>query len=404
MLGAGGAQLVSLLAAPVIARLFAPEDFGVAALFMSIAAVAVIPTTLRLEHAIVLPKEDAESFTVISVAILSVLGFCFLGFLSLAVVNFLDVSLVVNSKLGTAVFLLPIAVLFIGATNIATGCAVRTKSFTTVGSSNLAQSIFVVFSRILTGIVAGSSVIALVVTALFSSLVKLLVLIRGVKYPITGLFVFQQYRSIKKVIYEYRQFPLYSIPTGLLRTFNDNLPIFLLATLFTPQVVGLYAMASRLVKAPMTVISEPIRLAYLQKTSELLRQNKSVVRSLLLLTSALFILALLFILPLSFFGRELFQLVLGPKWADAGIYAAIVAPWFASICVQMPSSCIYIVAKKQKRLLWLQSVTTVAMCISMAFVAVLKLDAINALIALSVIGTLLNLMIILNAYFIARRL
>lgn len=402
--GVGGAQVLSLLAAPVIARLFNPEDFGVVALFISIVAILVIPTTLRLEQAAVLPRTNLESSGLISIAIFATVICFIVSSLALLIAYFFNISQVTDSALGRAVFLLPSAVLLTGFTSIAMGCATRLKAFKAIGRGNIAQSLGVVCSRILAGFLLGSSSLALVVTVFFGLLFKLTILLRAVARPkVFSLFV-PKYHVLKQVISEYRQFPIYSVPTGLLRAFNDNLPVLVLAALFTPQVVGLYAMASRLVRVPVMVISEPIRLAYLQKSSELVRQGQSVERSLLLLTLALLLLSLPIVLSLALFGRELFHLLLGSKWTDAGTYAAIVAPWFASRCVQMPSSCIYIVAKKQKHLLLLQSGTTVAMCLSMAFVAVLKLDAIAALVALAAIGTSLNLMIILNAYFIARRL
>ena len=61
---AGGTTIalgVTILASPITSRLFAPEAFGLAALFMSGATVAGLLACMRYEMAIVLPKNDEEA-------------------------------------------------------------------------------------------------------------------------------------------------------------------------------------------------------------------------------------------------------------------------------------------------------------------------------------------------------
>lgn len=58
---AGGttlAQLVNILATPVISRIYSPEDFGVAAVFMSVVSILSVISALRYELAIPLPKTE----------------------------------------------------------------------------------------------------------------------------------------------------------------------------------------------------------------------------------------------------------------------------------------------------------------------------------------------------------
>jgi O-antigen/teichoic acid export membrane protein len=50
----------SILASPITSRLFGPQEFGLAALFMSGATILSVIACLRYEMAIVLPKEDME--------------------------------------------------------------------------------------------------------------------------------------------------------------------------------------------------------------------------------------------------------------------------------------------------------------------------------------------------------
>ena len=59
--GTASAQLLSSLSAPIVARLFAPEAFGVMALFGSIIGVAGSVVCLRFENSILLPEDDTDA-------------------------------------------------------------------------------------------------------------------------------------------------------------------------------------------------------------------------------------------------------------------------------------------------------------------------------------------------------
>ena len=59
--GSAGAQLLLVLAAPILTRLYTPEDFGLLAIYTSLLALAGVISSLRYELAIPLPKEDEEA-------------------------------------------------------------------------------------------------------------------------------------------------------------------------------------------------------------------------------------------------------------------------------------------------------------------------------------------------------
>src|SRR5262249_39342788 len=56
------AQIVSLLAAPVLTRLFTPAAFGVVTIFVSISAVFGTVVCLRYDRSIIVPESDSEGF------------------------------------------------------------------------------------------------------------------------------------------------------------------------------------------------------------------------------------------------------------------------------------------------------------------------------------------------------
>ena len=55
------AQVITFATAPIIARLFLPEHFGIVQIFSSIAGVITVITCLRYELSIPLAKDEKEA-------------------------------------------------------------------------------------------------------------------------------------------------------------------------------------------------------------------------------------------------------------------------------------------------------------------------------------------------------
>ena len=72
MTGTVLAQALGILAMPIITRLFAPDVFGLAAVFSSITAIIGVVACLRYEIAIMLPENHAEAVNILGVSLLSV--------------------------------------------------------------------------------------------------------------------------------------------------------------------------------------------------------------------------------------------------------------------------------------------------------------------------------------------
>ena len=64
------AQLLALLVAPILTRLFAPDSWGVLAIFTSITGILGVIACLRYELAIMLPEKDEESANLLGVSLM----------------------------------------------------------------------------------------------------------------------------------------------------------------------------------------------------------------------------------------------------------------------------------------------------------------------------------------------
>src|SRR5690349_9010550 len=72
MAGTGVAQLLALLAAPVLTGLLSPERLGGFAVFSAVAVAIGVIATGRYEYAIVLPEKDNDAANVFALVVLLV--------------------------------------------------------------------------------------------------------------------------------------------------------------------------------------------------------------------------------------------------------------------------------------------------------------------------------------------
>ena len=69
--GTGIAQAIGILAAPIVARLYAPDAYGIAATFVSIVAIVGVVACLRYELSIVLPDNDRDAVNLFAISLLA---------------------------------------------------------------------------------------------------------------------------------------------------------------------------------------------------------------------------------------------------------------------------------------------------------------------------------------------
>ena len=105
----GIAQVIQLLATPVLTRIYSPDEFASYQLFYSIASVISVVATFRYELAIVIPKDEIDAKSIVSGSLLINTGLSVLTLLLLSIVDFAK-----ESDLPNYFYLLPLYVFSAG--------------------------------------------------------------------------------------------------------------------------------------------------------------------------------------------------------------------------------------------------------------------------------------------------
>lgn len=347
MAGRSAAMLISFLLIPVIARLFFPEHFGTVAFFVAVVGVIGESCSMSYQQAALLPKEDskAEGLLVLSAQILTVI--VLLMYVGLATSQVTVGSVPFHRILGQWVWLLPLGIWLFGSAQIMMSALNREKAYRIISFSDVGQALSTSGMRIGSGLAYGSSIGGLVISYLFGYLV-LLAGLRSTKWHILRLVrPSPALRGQLRLAWDYKDFPIFNASAILASSISLRVPIFMLGFMYSPAVVGFYAMADRLIKAPMNVIGNSIRRVYLRKVAELRVQGRSVMAPYWKLVGVLGLSGLLPFLVLWFRGEEIMAILLGETWRGAGRYTEILAPFLYALWVTIAVPPTMVVFRRQ---------------------------------------------------------
>ncbi|MFC1574688.1 lipopolysaccharide biosynthesis protein [Gemmatimonadota bacterium] len=389
------AQMASFLLTPVVSRLYLPGTYGLLALFMSLVSPLGNVSAFKYDHAILI-AEDREtadqllSVSVIAIGVLCVVSACVL--LLLRVLN--DAFL---PSLGLWIFALPVFVLTSGLIRVLSSRCTRDKRFKAVSSSNAFGGLATPLLRIAYAVLASASLAGLLLGQLITNLGKILILNRGKREKRSRQ---QTVATLWGVAKRYGDFPLLSVPNGLLFSVGSQAPVLMLAVFFESSAVGLFAMASRLMRLPVDLLSQPIRLVFTQTAAERLHRGEPLFPFVGLLAGIMAAAMIIPFMVVEVYGETLFSVVLGERWRAAGTIAKIICPWIMMMFIITPLSAIYTVFRIQG--IWLRFQLALNLCLLAYFlwaflhpvpmpVLLGTLTGINVLVYLFILGHILYL-------------
>ncbi len=396
--GAVAARLIVVLATPVIARLFTPDDYGQAAIFVSIAAVLASISSLGYETAIVVADDDGESRRLVLLSFAVLTGFCLLLQALLITASSFEIQLLWTSNLHHWDMLLPAGIFILGAEKILRSVGVKEKLYSVLAESEFGNATSTVGTRISLGWMYGSTLGGLIIGYLVGGMVSVAVLIARLRRFRRPRQCNSPHIRLSSLAKKHKDFPLYSAPSGLFTALSEYLPILLLGWIYDPMVVGFYALTGRLLRMPTIFIGRALQQVFLSKAAEILRQSRQLFGPLTKTTLGLAAIGLPIFLPIFFYGEPIVNMVLGEKWAESGRYAVLLTPWMFTTFVATPSVAVFIVARKQHLMMALQLLRAVTLFVPFLLAELLQIQALDAIAILSGINTAINLAIIALAY------
>lgn len=343
------AQGLGIIVAPILTRLFAPEAFGVAAVFMSITVVIGALACLRYELSIMLPETDEEAANLLGVSVCSVLVISFLTALLIYLASEVITSLFNAPQLEKYLWMIPIAVLIEGFFWAFNYWDSRTKQFGRLSIARVLSSLVAQTTKLgagFAGFVSGGALIGTTILGNFISTGFL-----GCKIWHNHRALFQRSVSLKGLIEgikRHKKFPIYSTWSALLNSTSHQLPALILAVYFSPKVVGYFALGRAVLTLPMKMLGTSIGQVFYQKAADAHNRTGDLPKVVENVFKGLVSLGIFPILMLALIGKEVFIVAFGARWAEAGVYVQILGLLTYFKFISSPISTIYIVLEKQR--------------------------------------------------------
>lgn len=346
------AQLLMLLALPVLTRLYTPEEFGLLAIFSALLGMISVVASLRYQVAIPLPKTDSLAVNILGVALVAVAGITVLTVI--AVILFGDdlVVLIDSPELSTYMWLLPIGVAVIGAYNIFQFWTTRKNAFKRISITRIEQAVGGVGTQLGLG-VAGFGVGGLIIGQLISQGSGFFGLARRAIKDDGHMLKQINLRRMTIAASAYRRYPKFSVFEALANSASVQLPLIIIAGFVGSEELGLLMLAMRTIQAPMSLVGRAVSQVYYVRAVDEYRQGELAG----LTTKIMGGLAKVGIGPLLFaalVSPSLFGIIFGETWQRAGVLLAWMTPWFVLQFMTSPVSMALHVTSHQRLALGLQ--------------------------------------------------
>lgn len=387
------AQVIGLIVYPILTRIYAPEDFGLLNLFLSIGGVLTIISTAEYYYAIVLPKEHKQAVAVLWTGVLCLIltggVVCLSVFFATPIASLLKTPL-----LASYYWMMPFYVMAMGGWNLLNYWYIRTTKYSRISHYQISQSILSAGGKIgfgYLGILQGGMIYSVVLAPLVALVVSFITWkpIAILRKRVMNFNI--SWQDICKQTKEYKNFPLFVLPRSFVNMLAGQMPVLLLTPFFGSKLVGFYSLALLLGYTPIGTITRAVYQVLYQQTTE--RVHKSlpignIFKRFIIYASIIIVpvfIGLYFILP------EITSWIFGKEWYVSGEYIRWMLPWLYVSFLSCSINYLFDVFMKQKWGLFFE--VLLALVRVLGLVIGVRMNSFIVAIASYSIGTTLALMI-----------
>lgn len=344
--GTAAGQLILLLSAPILTRLYSPDEFGLLGAYMAPVGIFGAVATLRYEGAIPLPGSDRIAANVL---LLSMACVVVVAVVSTAVlVTWGDglARLFGVPALASMGWLIPLGVLGVGLYSALSHWAVRQRNFGTIARTKLIQSGGQTAVQLLAAFTP-FAVFGLLFGHVLGQAAGIGSFLRGLLGADRDALASVSLRRIRLVALRYWKFPAYAVWSSATYAAILHAPILVLLYLFDPGTAGLFLLAHRVGLTPVTLLRMAINQSIFRDLAEA-RAQRVVGQTVI---GPIQTMLRLVVAP-AIFGAVIAPhaaaAIFGPDWYEAGRYLRWMTPWLAVVLIFGPMAPIIAVMEWQR--------------------------------------------------------
>lgn len=394
------AQLIPILASPLLTRLYTPDQFGLFANFLAILSILLVFYTGKFDLAVILPKQDNEAINIAILSFFLILCSTLITIIFLLLFREKVVSILNIPELYNWIWLLPFAGFFSSTYLVINEWYIRKDNFTGLSKNKIVNTSGITTVSLLFGVLKLN--VGLILGQIIGQFLSVFFAIKiGFKNDYKRL----RFVSIRKMKYfakKYIDFAKLLIPGQFINSIAGQAPVFILTAQFGLVPAGLLAFSDRILGVPMNFIGNSVRDVFKQRASIDYKNDGNCLEIYKKVTFSLLVSSFVPFIILFICAPYLFSYIFGEEWLQAGIYARVLSISYFLSFISMPTSWVFVIGEKQKLdFLWQISFFICTFIPLIAGVIIYK-DAYTTILLLSIGRSISYIIQILMTYKIAK--
>jgi O-antigen/teichoic acid export membrane protein len=353
--GTAATQLIAAATAPVLARLYSPQDYGVLGLFMAFSGLLGVVASLQMVTAIVMPRRETTARRLLHLSFAGAVLLIAVATVPLWLAGELLARALGAPSLAVWMPLVPAAAAAGSAVTALNAYVNRHQGYGAMSASRVAGGI--VGALLSIGLGWAHRTPAGLFAGFFGGLAMTFAVLSHAAIRADPL-VYSRFepRRLALVFGRYRNFAIVSTPAALLNNLVQQLPLYMLSTFSGSGAVGLFAMTNRLLGLPSVLISGAVAEVFRQRASSDYARAGTCRPVYAATARSLVLLGLAPALVLLVFAPDIFAFYLGAQWRTAGEFARVLVPLYFLRAVVSPLSYVFYIAERQRENLAMQIV------------------------------------------------
>jgi len=341
VLGTAAGQVITFAVTPLIARMYSDEDFGYLSLVISVVSIAAPAAALRLDSALMLPRENRDASALLGTGAVSAV---LVSLLTTGVLEVLFAFGLLSSMSRLPWFSAWVAgITFLTVVfTLLSQFALRGHKYGAVGRRSIYQSALAAGAQLGLGVIAPTAggLIGGYALGRVAGIMPLALNLRSELVAFTAA-------DSRRLLREYWKFPALFTPSAILNSAGLVIPLLFVGTWFTVADAGQWGMAERLVAAPMVLIATAAGQVVEAHSSQTLRDGGSALtRYYLAVSGILLAVAAVLVVAVVLLAHPLLPLLLGLGWSTAADLMIAMTPIIATRLIVSPMSKLLFVLQR----------------------------------------------------------
>lgn len=374
------AQIIIIITAPLLARLFSPEEIGVYTYVLSVATMFMSVINGRYDMSIVTEEKEELIYPLMKLSfIISILA-------SIVITVGYIVYITVFSKkymnyLYTSIFMFALLMTY-GVINILTAYNNRKKEYKVMTSVYITRTTCQNVGAVILGVFK-LGIVGLLLPYTIGQLLGIKRQAKTLRSNIDKLKKTDKNEMIKVLKLHCKQ-PLYSAPALFVNSFSYSSITFFIEALFGMNAVGFYSISVRILGLPLAVISGNVSRVFFQEASREFNETGQFYKSFKKTLIFLVALSIPMVILMMFLAPPITAFIFGEAWIESGKYIRVLSIMFGIRFIVTSLSTGLLVARKQNYELLLQILFIIASVLSFAIAKIFSITIYKFLTIISI--------------------